>query len=263
MPFGSSVELILRAYLFCCFCHLCLFLTHLFLGYLHLLLCAHCWELQEWLWWWLEARVSTVFPFMPCLPLLPSLGFTELILMKEIIYLHFLFSAIDQNHSSFLLHAQLTGLGMFLHWAGHSAAEMLIKKIPFWLYWTRVKAASAVVTAVLSRAMSWNLLSPLCSCSPCFHSKDSNHVQGWFRSGKCTLYFGRHAEPPARFSRMEEGSWRMSYGEGFSRAEGDMEWLIPWWGCLLTIHSHDTMHCAGVLGGWKPPLLSSPACFQV
>lgn len=99
--------------------------------------------------------------------LLPCLALTDLALMKEIIYLHFLFSAIDQNHSSLLLHAQLAGWGLFLHWAGHSAAEMLTKKIPFWLWWTRVKAASAVATAVLSRVMSWNLLSPLC---PCFHS---------------------------------------------------------------------------------------------
>lgn len=98
------------------------------------------------------ARVNTVFPFMPYLFLLHCLAFTELVLMKEIIYLHFLFSAID--HSNLLLHVQLAGLGLFLHWAGHSAAEMLIKKIPFCLFWTRVKAATAVATAVLSRAMS-------------------------------------------------------------------------------------------------------------
>lgn len=73
-----------------------------------------------------EARVSTVFPFMPYLPLLPSLGLTELVLMKEIIYLHFLFSAIDQNHSSLLLHAQLAGLGMFLHWAGLNKEDSLL-----------------------------------------------------------------------------------------------------------------------------------------
>lgn len=91
---------------------------------------------------------------MPYLPLLPCLTLTELVLMKEMILLHFLFNAIDQNHSSLLLQAQLAGLGLFLCQAGHSEAEMLIKKRPFWLYWTKGKAASAVATAVLSRAMS-------------------------------------------------------------------------------------------------------------
>lgn len=57
---------------------------------------------------------------MPYLPVLLCLALTELVPMKEIIYLHFLFSAIYQNHSSLLLHAQLAGLGL-LYWAGHSA----------------------------------------------------------------------------------------------------------------------------------------------
>lgn len=71
---------------------------------------------------------------MPYFPFLLRLALTQLVCMKEITYLHFLFSAINQNHSSLVLHAQLTGLGLFLHWAGHRAAKMLIKKRPFWLY---------------------------------------------------------------------------------------------------------------------------------
>lgn len=237
-------------------------LTHWFLGYLHLLLCAHCWKLQEWLWWWVEARVSTVFPFMPYLPLLPCLALTELVLMKEIIFIHFLFNAIDKNHSSLLLHAQLAGLGLFLLWAGHSAAEMLIKKRPFWPYWTRGKAAPAGAAVVLSRAMSWNLLRPLCSCRPCFHSGDSCSRLVQIR--QVHTVFWQAGRAPCTIPQD---------GEGITE-------VVIWWrllqGCRVwnglccggaakrrLTGSLKTMHRAGVLGGWKPPLLSSPACFLV
>lgn len=246
--------------LFCWFCHLC-FLTHLFLGYLHLLLCAQLLRAARVTLVVVVPRVSTVFPFMPYLPRLPCLALTELVLMKEI-YLHFLFSAIDQNHSSLLLHAQLAGLGLFLHWPGHSAAEMSIKNIPFWLYWTRVKAASAVATAVLCRAMSWNLLSPLCSCSPCFHSVDS--CSRLVQVRQVHTVFWQLCRAPCTILQDGEGItedviwWRLlqgcrGYGMTFSGGAAKR---------MLTTHPHG-LYCAAVLGGWKHPLLYSPACFQV
>lgn len=72
-----------------------------------------------------EAKVSKILPFTPHLPLLPCLAITELVLMKEMSYLDFLFNAIQQNHSSFLLHA---GLGPLLHCTGHTVVEMLVQE---------------------------------------------------------------------------------------------------------------------------------------
>lgn len=210
-------------------------LTHWFLGYLQLLLCAHCWKLQEWLWWWVEARVSTVFTFMPYLPLLLCLALTELVLMKKIIFIHFLLHAIDQNHSSLLLHAQLAGLGLFLLWAGHSAAEMLIKKRPFWLYWTRGKAAPAGAIVALSRDMSWSLLRPLCSCSPCFHFGDSCPRLVQIR--QVHTVFWQAGRAPCTILQDGEGVtedviwWRLLQG---------MEWLVLWWGCQEKVNRWST-----------------------
>lgn len=229
-------------------------LTHWFLGYLHLLLCAHCWKLQEWLWWWVEARVSTVFPFMLYLPLLPCFALTELVLMKEIIFIHFLFNAVDQNHGNLLL--QLAGLGLFLL----CAAEMLIKKRPFWLYWTRRKAAPAGATVVLSRAVSWNLLRLLCSCSPCFHSGDSCSRLVQIR--QVHIVFWQAGRAPCTIPQGGEG---VTEDVIWWRALQGMEQLMLWWSCQEKVNRWSTQDHAlcWCFGGWKPLLLSSPACFLV
>lgn len=76
----------------------------------------------------MEAKVSNILPFTPHLPLLPCLAITELVLMKEMSYLGFLFNAVQQNHSSLLLHAQRAGLGPLLPCTGHMVIEMLVQE---------------------------------------------------------------------------------------------------------------------------------------
>lgn len=52
------------------------------------------------------------------------------------------------------------------------------------------------------------------------------------------------AEPPAQFPRMEKGSQRMSYGEGFSSGGAAKR--------SLTTRPLKTMHCSGVWEGENP-----------
>lgn len=138
--------------------------------------------------------------------------------MKEKSYLGFLFSAIQQNHSSLLLHAQYAGLGLVLHWAGHSAVEMLMQEQgPLCSIGQKGRLHLQLPLLLSVELWAETSCSHLYSCSPCCHCGDSCSTLVQIRL-KHIVCFGRQAESTAQSPRTGKGLQRMSFGEGFSRA---------------------------------------------
>lgn len=150
-PSGCFAELILTAYLFCWFCPIYLLsLSHSFFGYLHLLLCAHCWKLQECLCTWVKASITSILLFTPWLTLLPCLPLPELALMIK--WAIWAFYSVPCSRTTCWPKTTLV-----LDWM-YCSKDVNGRRWPSFLYWAREKAAPAVATAVMCGAVSWNPL---------------------------------------------------------------------------------------------------------
>lgn len=144
--------------------------------------------------------------------------------MKEIIYLYFLFSAIDQNHTSLILHAPLLAEDCSCTGLGTVQQRCWQRRFPF-----GCDGQGWRLHLQLPQQFSPGLWAEtfLALCDLVFTL--GIHVQGWFRSDKWTLCFGRCAEPPALFSSMEKGS----QGIDVVKASPGLQslWNSLWWGC--------------------------------
>lgn len=177
--------------------------------------------------------------------------------MQEKSYLGFLFSAIHQNHSSLPLLAQHSGLVLVLHWAGHTAAEMLMQEQGP-LCSTGQEGRLHLQLSLLLSVELWaeTSCSHLYSCSPCCLSEDSRSSLAQIRL-QYIVCFGRQSplcNPPGQ-GRYCRGCHLVKASPGLQ----GMGWLILWLGCQEKLNSTSTLdHGTGGFGEWKPLVASHP-----